>query len=123
MKTGEQVKNRAMVLLNYTDQNGRLDGAMYADITARSLGIVNQVYAELWYARHGRGFEELGALTEEVHLPERIVNEVMPYGVAMLLAQSIGDADNQSLMAELYNQKRTLLTRIHRRKDVMPYAV
>lgn len=123
MKTGEQIKNRALQLLNYTDQNGRLDSAMYADVTARSLAIVNQIYAEAWYALHDRGFEELGTLTDEVQLPERIVNEVMPYGVAMLFAQSIGDADNQSLMVDLYNQKRTLLTHKRRREDVMPYAI
>lgn len=123
MKTGEQIKNRAMQLLNYTDQNGRLDSTMYADLTARGLAVVNQIYAEVWYALYDKGFEELGTLTDELDLPERVVNDVMPYGVAMMLAQSIGDADNQSLYADLYNQKRGLLTHARRRKDVIPYAV
>ena len=90
MKTGEQVKNRAMSLLGYTDRNGRLDGAMYADLTARSLTLVNAIYAEVWYALFDIGFEELATLTDELDLPERVINEVMPYGVAMMLAQSIG---------------------------------
>ncbi len=123
MKTGEQVKNRAMSLLGYTDQNGRLDGAMYADLTARSLTLVNAIYAEVWYALFDNGFEELATLTDELDLPERVINEVMPYGVAMMFAQSIGDADNQSQYTDLYNQKRALLTHARRRKDVMPRAL
>ncbi len=123
MKTGEEIKARAFSLLNYTDQNGRVDNAMYADITARSLSLVNQIYAELWYALKPCGFEELVSLSEEIRLPERVRNDCMAFGVAMLMAQSIGDADNQSLMAELYNQRRAALTHICRRRDVMPRAV
>lgn len=123
MKTGEQVKNRALQLLNYTDKNGRLDGSMYADVTARVLPLVNQIYSDVWYGLYDDGFEELGAITDEFHLPERVINDVMPWGVAMLLAQTIGDADNQSLMAGLYNCKRALLTHLRTRKDVLPYAL
>ncbi len=123
MKTGEEVKNRALMLLNYTDQNGRLDSAMYTDVVARSLAAVNQIYADLWYAFHNVGFEELATLTGDVHLPERVVNDCMPYGVAMLLAQTIGDADNQSMMTDLYNQKRASLTHLRRRRDVLPRAI
>lgn len=123
MRTGEQIKQRALELLNYTDQNGRVDNAMYADIAARSLALVNQIYAELWYALRPCGFEELPSLTEEIALPERVRNDCMAFGVAMLMAQTIGDADNQSLMAELYDQRRAALTHICRRRDVMPRAL
>lgn len=123
MKTGEQVKQQALALLNYTDRNGRVDNAMYADVAARSLALVNQVYAELWYALTPCGFEELPSLSEELRLPERVVNDCMAFGVAMLMAQSIGDADNQSMMAELYNQKRAALTHLCGRRDVMPCAL
>lgn len=123
MKTGEEIKNRALTLLNYTDQNGRLDSTMYTDVVSRSLAVVNQIYADLWYALHSRGFQELSTLTDDVHLPERVVNDCMPYGVAMLLAQTIGDADNQSMMTDLYNQKRATLTHSRFRKDVLPRAI
>ena len=123
MKTGEQVKNRALELLNYTDQNGRLNGEIYADVTARAIPLLNQIYADLWYALYDSGFEELAAVTDCVRLPTRILQDVMPYGVAMLMAQSIGDADNQSMMATLYNRKRALLTHVRERKDVMPCAL
>lgn len=123
MKTGEDVKNRALQLLNYTDQNGRLDSTMYTDIAARALAVVNQIYGDLWYAVRDRGFLPLATITDELTLPEQVINDVMPYGVAMLLAQSIGDADNQSMMADLYNRKRAALTHIRRRRDVIPYAI
>ena len=123
MKTGEQVGVRAFRLLNYTDQNGRLNSAMYADVTARLLPLINQIYSDVWYGVYDKGFEELGALTDCLQLSERVINDVMPYGVAMLIAQSIGDADNQSLMTTLYNRKRALLTNMRRRKDVLPNAV
>ena len=123
MKTGEQIKQRALELLNYTDQNGRVDNALYADIAARSLALVNQIYAELWYALKPCGFEELPSLSETIGLPERVRNDCMAFGVAMLMAQSIGDADNQSMMADLYNQRRASLTHVYRRRDVMPRAL
>lgn len=124
MKTGEEIKARAMQLLNYTDQDGHIDSTMFADVTARSLALVNQIYADCWYALEGdRPFAELASLTEPVALPARVVENVMPYGVAMLIAQSLGDGDNQSMMADLYNQKRATLTHLRRRRDVMPRAL
>jgi len=123
MKTGMEVRDRAWRLLNYTDSDGRIDTTMYADVAARSLALVNQVYADIVYAVCRTGFKELAALGDEIDLPEHIVNDVMPYGVAMLTAQTLGDADNQSLFADLYNQKRAKLTHIAvGRKDVLPYA-
>ena len=123
MKTGTQVRDRALTLLNYTDQNGRLDQTMYADVSARSLALINQIYAELWYSLRPCGFEELPSLSDEIHLPERVINDCMAFGVAMLMAQTIGDADNQSLMTDLYNQKRAALSHMCRRKDVLPRAI
>ena len=123
MKTGVQVRDRALTLLNYTDQNGKLDQTMYADVAARSLALINQIYAELWYALRPCGFEELPSLSDEIDLPERVINDCMAFGVAMLMAQTIGDADNQSMMTDLYNQKRAALSHMCRRKDVLPREV
>lgn len=122
MKTAIEIRDRAWRLLNYTDGDGRIDTAMYADAAARSLAVVNQIYADIRYCLCAQGVRELETLTEEIDLPEQIVNDVMPYGVAMLTAQTLGDADNQSLFADLYNRKRTRLTHATKRGDVMPYA-
>ena len=123
MKTGIEVRDRAWRLLNYTDSSGQIDTAMYADAAARSLALVNQVYADIVYALCQTGFRELATLTDEIDLPEHVINDMMPYGVAMLTAQTLGDADNQSLFADLYNRKRAKLTRSSKRKDVLPYAL
>lgn len=123
MKTGIDVRDRAFTLLNYTDQNGKLDHTLYADVSARSLALINQIYAELWYALCPCGFAELPSLSDEIALPERVLNDCMAFGVAMLMAQTIGDADNQSRMTDLYNQKRAVLSHPCRRKDVLPREV
>ena len=107
MKTGAEIRDRALTLLHYVDQAGRLRSDLYADLYARSLDIVNQIYGDLWYTTHTTTFEQLGSLADTVMLPGRIREDVMPYGVAMLMAQTIGDGDNQNLYASLYSRKRT----------------
>jgi hypothetical protein len=44
----------------------------------------------------------------------------MPYGVAMLLAQSENDGDSQVLFQSIYNQKRMSATTFGKVKDVLP---
>jgi hypothetical protein len=102
--TGNEILNQAYILLNYTDSNGNIDSGNNASINKRSLSIVNQIYADLWDSQEL--FEPLHAMHETINLNAHAVFNVMPYGVAMLIAQSEGDADNQSLYASLYNQRR-----------------
>lgn len=116
MRTGEDIQTRALLLLNYTDQDGKIRSDLYADIFARSLTLVNQIYADIWYSRFPRGFTPLQTLSEPLLLPDAAADDVMPYGVAMLMAQSVGDADNQALFAQLYNAKRGRLSRWEPRK-------
>ena len=47
------------------------------------------------------------------------LHDVMPYGVAMLLALSEGDGDNQLLYAGLYNRKRAACGAATRRRNVL----
>lgn len=112
-----------MSLLNYTDQDGNADTALFGNLTKRSLALINQIYGELWYMVRKEPFVPLAALTQEIELPARAAHDVMPYGVAMLMAQTVGDADNQSLFATLYNRKRASVSRTDRRLDVMPGVV
>lgn len=120
MRTGRDVWERALRLLNYTDQNGRPDGLQYAELFKRALPLVNQIYADLWFSQQQGGFCELGHLDEQLHLSARLVQDVMPYGVAMLLAQTESDGDSQQLFAGLYNQKRAALCGTAHRLDVLP---
>lgn len=120
MKTGRDVLERALRLLNYTDGAGRLDGQQYAELFKRGLALVNQIYGDLWFLEREDAFCELIDLSAPLRLSSRCVHDVAPYGVAMLLAQSESDGDNQQLFASLYNQKRSALHRSVRRRDVLP---
>ena len=65
-------------------------------------------------------FHDLFSPNDPVPLPERLTADVMPYGVAMLLAQGEGDADNQATFARIYNQKRAALTHTDTRVNRLP---
>lgn len=102
--TGQEVFQQALSLLNYTDADG--NWANDADLQKRSLALINQIYADLWYVQNDKPFLPLISPAQPLHLDPHVLVNVMPYGVAMLIAQTDGDADNQALYAALYNQRR-----------------
>ena len=65
-------------------------------------------------------FHDLFSPNDVIPLPDRLTADVMPYGVAMLLAQGEGDADNQATFARIYNQKRAALTHSDTRVNRLP---
>ena len=105
--TGNDALRQALVLLNYTDANGNISAGNNANLTKRALPLINQIYADLWEPRGaGAVFSPLKGLGETLDLDGYVCFNVLPYGVAMMLAASDGDVDNQSLYAQLYNQRR-----------------
>ncbi len=121
MKTGLDVVTRALYLLQYTDANGVLDHRRNAELLRRALPVANQIAGELWYMENSGVFPELSSLEQEVPLSQRTLDEAMPYGVAMLLAQSEGDGDSQQLFSALYNRKRAGVRRLtEARLDMLP---
>lgn len=115
--TGRAVLDQAMGLLGYKNLE-ELSGQ--AEVLLSGVTAVNQIYADLHYASSTLPFRPLSALNETLLLSERAAADVMPYGVAMLLAQSESDGDNQQLFAELYNRKRRSLSRTDGVLDRMP---
>lgn len=109
--TAAQVFNIAMNLIGYNDINGEISGE--AEIKKNALVKIQMIYQELFRAE-GRteALPILSSMNDELKLDDDTVRDVMPYGVAMLTAQSEGDGDNQALMAALYNQKKARLTRM-----------
>ena len=105
--TGNDVFRQALVLLNYTNNHGAVDALNNAEIHKRSLPIVNQIYADLWGIQTKDAFLPLKSLAEEILLSKYTSMNIMPYGVAMLIAQTDGDSDNQTLYATIYNQRRS----------------
>lgn len=108
MITAKHVFHQAMILLNYTNAYGEPDLSQHSDLAKRALGIVNQVYADLFFAEDPhRMFDPVDSLDHPVALSDKTAADIMPYGVAMLIAQSESDGENQALYAALYNRKRT----------------
>nr|DAG73633.1 MAG TPA: hypothetical protein [Caudoviricetes sp.] len=119
MCTGQDVLEQALRLLNYTDIYGQLDGQQHTELYKRGLAAVNQIYGDLWFTGRKEPFLPLTSLRETLSLSARQLHDVMPYGVAMLLALSEGDGDNQLLYARLYNRKRAACGAAMRRRNVL----
>lgn len=119
MCTGQEVLEQALRLLNYTDIYGQLDGQQHAELYKRGLAAVNQIYSDLWFTGRREPFLPLVTLQEPLSLSVRQLHDVMPYGVAMLLALSEGDGDNQLLYTQLYNRKRHACGAATRRRNVL----
>ena len=119
MRSGRDVLNQALRLLNYTDIYGRPDSGNDKELQERGLAVVNQIYADLWHTDKLEHFTPLRFLDEVVLLPQKQLTDVMPYGVAMLIALCEGDNNNQQLYADIYNRKRTAATSSRRRLNVL----
>ena len=118
--TGTEVIERALSLLNYTDPRGRVDPRQTTELHRRCLPLLNMILADLLFIKR-QPLVEMKSAADEVSLDEATVFGVMPYGIAMLFAQSENDGDSQQLYAALYNQKRNTVTReIGTVKDSLP---
>lgn len=119
--TGQDIFRQAMRLLGYTDTLGDLDSAQNTEQYKRGLTVINQLVCDLSLSESGTMAPPLSSLRQELPLTERTARDVLPYGVAMLLAAAEGDGDNQQLFAALYDQKRVSVRQTYeRRTDTLP---
>ena len=120
--TGRDVLNRAMQLLGYTNGYGEVDGLRDAELMKRGTAAVDQILPDLRRIEApGWTIEGTADLDAALPLSPEAAKDVMPYGVAMLLAQGESDGDAQMLFAQLYNRKRTgVKSPSGRRIDVLP---
>ena len=123
METGRDILEQALRLLHYTNSYGETDGQAQAALYKRGLPVVNQIYADLWYMDKGKEapFCPLLSLEQDVGLSDAKRDDCLVFGVAMLLAQGEGDAENQAFFASIYNRKRGAASH-GRRQDVLPGA-
>lgn len=122
--TGMNIFDRAMELLGYTSADG-ISGK--EDMLKRALTLINQVYSELYYAfvyvpGADDEFKPLANILHEIKLPHNVLMDIAPYGLAMYLAQSESDADNQSLYANIYNQKKVRGKKVGFITDRLPHT-
>lgn len=116
--TARDVLNKALIMLGYTRSNGEMSGEQ--ELFKRGIVAVNQVCADLHYALGREDYKPIETSSDEIDLPERILYDVVPYGVAMFVAQSENDGDSQQLYASLYNKKRKSVRSQNSIQDVMP---
>ena len=115
--TANKIITKAVSLLGYTDDEGNITSPKIQTIALTAL---NTVYSDLYYLSNEEGFKEIGSASEEVQLPERIVNNVMVYGVASFIAQGIGDANAQQFFTLVYNSRRKSATAQTTITDTLP---
>ena len=116
--TAREILNSALKLLGYTEANGNSE--LPQRILNRATAVINVIYSELYRAEGGNEFIPIKSLTDEIKLTEAVLTEIMPCGVAMMIAGSESDGDNQSFWAETYSRKKAILTRIEERTDELP---
>ncbi len=117
--TGQEVLERALALLGYTDTRGEPDAAVAAELYKRGLPLLDQLCTDL-AAAEGRAPSPVTTVYQPIPLSEGVARGVLPYGVAMLLAAARGDGDNQRLYSALYTAKRRALHPREQVQDVLP---
>lgn len=116
--TVKEIYLKALVLLGYVNANGEISGQQ--ELQKRCVAAVNQVYAELFFAIGRKDFKPVNSSADNIDLPERILHDIMPYGVAMFIAQSENDGDSQQLYVGIYNKKRASVRMLNSVQDVLP---
>ena len=87
-------------------------------ISAKSVSLINLVYSDLWHICGEGEFEPLKSVKQTLKLPERVLADVFVYGLAMFLAQSEEDTEQQSFYSFTYAQKRASLSKMDKITDV-----
>lgn len=114
------VCEQAQRLLGYTNNVGFTNDA---DLRAKIIAQVNIIYADLYYAcglERYKKFDTVALVTDEVTLPDKVMDDCFIYGVCQIIAAAEGDADNQSYFAMMYNQKRSHCSHFEKAIDVFP---
>ena len=112
----EQIITNAINKLGYTDDAGNTPSRLQGI----ALSALNSIYSDLYYLQNTEGYKPIGSANEDVLVSEQIANDVMPYGIASMIAQSVGDTNNQQYFTMLYNQKRKKATRQIEITDSLP---
>ncbi len=115
--TASKIIEKATKLLGY-DILQKTGGV--TDIDENAISAVNSVYADLYFLLNKEGFNEIENALETIDLPEKAQVDIMPYGVAALMASFQGDSDNQQFFSKIYNLKRKSLIKEEILQDVLP---
>ncbi len=118
MMKASELLNSALKMLGYTNADGNVE--LTGRIRNSAIVTVNLVYSDLWRICNTGEFEPIKSLDEEIKLPQKMMGDVFWYGLAMHIARSENDGDQQQYFAALYNAKRAGLTNYKKVKNVIP---
>lgn len=118
MKASELLNN-ALKMLGYSDSDGNVE--LTNRIRNGAITIINLVYEDLWRICETGDFEGIKSINDEIKLPLRALGEVFVYGLAMHIARSENDGDQQQYYVALYNSKRSGLSKYMSVKNILPY--
>jgi hypothetical protein len=104
MKTAREAFDRAFALLGYTDRIGNLDADKFAPQYRQSMAYCQTVLDDICRIE-GNGLHEIEDIDEELPISSTSINLVMPYGLAMYLAEIDGDGTKQQMFALQYEQR------------------
>lgn len=110
--------NDTLKMLGYSDSDGNVE--LTTRLRNKAVVTVNLVYGDLWRICNEGEFEPIESLVDEIKLPEVATGDVFLYGLAMHIARSENDGDQQQFFAVLYNSRRAGLTQYDRVKNVIP---
>ena len=114
-----ELLNNALKMLGYSDNDGNVE--LTSRIRNSAIVTVNLVYEDLWKMCNEGDFEPIKSLNEEIKFPTKATGEVFLYGLAMHIARSENDGDQQQYFAALYNSKRAGMTKHTFVKNILPY--
>ncbi len=110
--------NDALKMLGYSDSDGNAE--LTQRLRNRAVVTVNLVYGDLWRIFNSESFKPIKSMDDEVALPEKALGDVFLYGLAMHIARSENDGDQQQFFTMLYNAKRAGLTQYDKVKNTVP---
>ena len=108
----KQVYENAMALLGYAET---------PQFQRRAIPIINQAMFDLFGVMPvGTKFKPITTLSEEITMPDNVVQGVLPLGVAEKLALAEGDGELQQYFAMAYDNAKKRLNTTRTIIDTMP---
>lgn len=103
--------DKAFDLCGYTRTN---------ELNKQAITAVNIIYSDIFYILKKEGFSPVTNLNDEITFEERIINDILPYGVASHIAELEYDGEKQNLYAAYYNRKRLTIGGRGKIEDKLP---
>ncbi|MBR6502288.1 MAG: hypothetical protein IKT42_02490 [Clostridia bacterium] len=108
MMKAKELLNNTLKMLGYSDSDGNVE--LTSRIRNSAIVTINLVYGDLHRVVGNGEFEPIKSLEDEIKLPQKALGDVFAYGIAMHIARSENDGDQQQYYTMLYNARRAGLT-------------